>query len=198
MIKVYNFEGKTEEECRMNCYEQLDVYENEILSNIYEEDELFKIQVVKKSDIKDFINNYLKEVTDKMGLKTKINVTEEDEIFKVKMSSNNNPILIGKEGRTLTSLQNLLRQTIRNNIKMNIKVNLDASNYKAKQEKNFEYEVKQIINEVMNSKTETKLDSMNSYKRRIVHTIASNYYNIETESFGEEPNRYTIIRYVEK
>ena len=198
MIKVYNFEGKTEEDCRMNCYEQLDVYENEILSNIYEEDELFKIQVVKKSDIKDFINNYLKEVTDKMGLKTKINVTEEDEIFKVKMSSNNNPILIGKEGRTLTSLQNLLRQTIRNNIKMNIKVNLDASNYKAKQEKNFEYEVKQIINEVMNSKTETKLDSMNSYKRRIVHTIASNYYNIETESFGEEPNRYTIIRYVEK
>lgn len=198
MIKVYNFEGKTEEECRMNCYEQLDVYENEILSNIYEEDELFKIQVVKKSDIKDFINNYLKEVTDKMGLKTKINVTEEDEIFKVKMSSNNNPILIGKEGRTLTSLQNLLRQTIRNNIKMNIKVNLDASNYKVKQEKNFEYEVKKIINEVMNSKTETKLDSMNSYKRRIVHTIASNYYNIETESFGEEPNRYTIIRYVEK
>lgn len=198
MIKVYNFEGKTEEECRMNCYEQLDVYENEILSNIYEEDELFKIQVVKKSDIKDFINNYLKEVTDKMGLKTKINVVEEDEIFKVKMSSNNNPILIGKEGRTLTSLQNLLRQTIRNNIKMNIKVNLDASNYKVKQEKNFEYEVKKIINEVMNSKTETKLDSMNSYKRRIVHTIASNYYNIETESFGEEPNRYTIIRYVEK
>ena len=39
---------------------------------------------------------------------------------------------------------------------------------------------------------------MNSYNRRIVHSIASEYYNIETESFGEEPERYVVIRYVEK
>ena len=39
---------------------------------------------------------------------------------------------------------------------------------------------------------------MNSYKRRIVHSVASEYYNIETESFGEEPERYVVIRYVEK
>ena len=38
----------------------------------------------------------------------------------------------------------------------------------------------------MKSKDEVKLDPMNSYKRRIVHSIASEYYNIETESFGEE------------
>ena len=50
----------------------------------------------------------------------------------------------------------------------------------------------------MRTKDEVKLDSMNSYKRRIVHSICSEYYNIETESFGEEPERYVVIRYVEK
>ena len=55
-----------------------------------------------------------------------------------------------------------------------------------------------ILNEVIKSKDEVKLDSKNSYKRRIVHSVASEYYNIETESFGEEPERYVVIRYVEK
>ena len=57
------------------------------------------------------------------------------------MFSDNNAILIGKDGRTLTSLQNLLRQSISNNIKFNIKINLDASNYKAKRERFFEKDV---------------------------------------------------------
>ena len=116
----------------------------------------------------------------------------------IKMYSDNNSILIGKDGRTLTSLQTLIRQSLSNQIKFNVKVNLDASNYKIKKERFFEKDIKNIINDVMKSKDEVKLDAMNSYKRRIVHSIASEYYNIETESFGEEPERYVVIRYVEK
>ena len=45
---------------------------------------------------------------------------------------------------------------------------------------------------------ETKLDPMNSYNRRLVHNLASKFKNIKTESVGEEPNRYTIIKYEEE
>lgn len=198
MIKVYKFESDTEENCRLKCLDELDVYNNEILTKEYEEDNTYKMEVVKKEDIKEFIREYLKEITNNMGLDTKIEINEDENVFSVKMFSNNNPILIGKDGRTLTSLQNLIRQSISNQIKFNVKVNLDASNYKVKKEKFFERDIKNIINEVMKTKDEVKLDSMNSYKRRIVHSIASEYYNIETESFGEEPERYVVIRYVEK
>ena len=133
-----------------------------------------------------------------MGISTKIEINEDEGVFSVKMFSDNNPILIGKDGRTLSSIQYLLRQTLSNQIHFNIKVNLDASNYKVKKERFFERDIKNIINDVMKSKDEVKLDPMNSYNRRIVHSIASEYYNIETESFGEEPNRYVVIRYVEK
>lgn len=198
MIEVFKYQDETEEKCRLKCLDDLDVYNNEILAKEYEENDLYTMEVVKKEDIKAFIKNYLTNVTNQMGLETKFEVNEDEDVFSVKMFSNNNPILIGKDGRTLTSLQNLLRQTISNQIKFNVKVNLDASNYKAKKEKFFENDIKKIINDVLKTKDEIKLDPMNSYKRRIVHSIASEYYNIETESFGEEPNRYVVIRYVEK
>ena len=198
MIEVYKYEAENEEQCRLNCLDELDVYNNEILTKEYEEDEKYKMEVVKKEDIKNYIKSYLEKVTTEMGLETKFEINEEEDVFSVKMFSNNNPILIGKDGRTLTSLQTLIRQSLSNQIKFNIKVNLDASNYKIKKERFFEKDIKNIINDVMRSKDEIKLDPMNSYKRRIVHSIASEYYNIETESFGEEPERYVVIRYVEK
>ena len=198
MIEVFKFEAATEEECRLKCLEELDVYNNEILTREYEEENKYKMEVIKKEDIKEYIKSYLEKITTEMGLETKFEITEDEDVFSVKMFSNNNPILIGKEGRTLTSLQLLLRQTLSNKIKFNVKINLDASNYKIKKERFFEKDIKNIINDVMKSKDEIKLDAMNSYKRRIVHSIASEYYNIETESFGEEPERYVVIRYVEK
>jgi len=198
MLKVYKFESDTKENCRIKCLEELDVYNNEILTKEYKEENTYHMEVVKKSDVEEYINEFLTKTTTDMGVKARIEISEEDGVFTAKMFSNNNSILIGKDGRTLKSLQVLLRQALSNQIKFNVKVNLDASNYKVKQERFFEKDIKNIINDVMRSKDEVKLDPMNSYKRRIVHSVASEYYNIETESFGEEPERYVVIRYVEK
>lgn len=198
MIQVYKFECDTEENCRLKCLDELDVYNNEILTKEYEENDIYHMEVVKKEDVKEYIRDFLTKITTEMGVSSRIEINEEDDVFSAKMFSDNNSILIGKEGRTLQSLQILLRQALSNQIKFNVKVNLDASNYKVKKERFFEKDIKNIINDVMKAKDEVKLDPMNSYKRRIVHSIASEYYNIETESFGEEPERYVVIRYVEK
>ena len=39
-----------------------------------------------------------------------------------------------------------------------------------------------------------KLDPMNSYERRIIHNILTNNKKVYTESEGEEPNRYVVIK----
>ena len=198
MIQVYKYENDTEENCRLKCLDELDVYNNEILTKEYEEDNKYVMEVIKKEDVKAYIKEYIANLAKNLGLEIKTEINEDEDVFNVKMFSNNNPILIVKDGKNLTSIQMLLRQTLSNQTKFNIKVNLDASNYKVKKEKFFERDIKNIINDVIKSKDEVKLDPMNSYKRRIVHSIASEYYNIETESFGEEPERYVVIRYVEK
>lgn len=197
MINVYKFESETEEDVRLKAFDELDVYENEVISKVYEEEGMFKIEIIKKEEIREYIENYFKELSSKLNINMKISIYEEEGIYNVKINSKANSILIGKDGRTMMAIQILLRQSIRNLVNFNIKVNLDVSNYKNRKEKDFEIEIKKIINDVLISKMETKLDPMNSYQRRIVHSVASNYYNIKTESIGEEPNRYTIIKYVD-
>lgn len=197
MINVYNFEAQTEEECRMKCLDELDVYDNEIITKEYEEENNYKLEVLKIEEVKAFIKDFIANILDKMNLKSQILVEEEDKIFTVKIKSNDNSILIGKDGKNLSALQVLVRQALRNNTKFNLKINLDISNYKRRKEQFFESDIKNIINEVLSTKTDTTLEAMNSYQRRLVHNVANNYYNIETESTGEEPNRCVTIKYIE-
>ena len=196
MINVYKYEAANEDDCYEKCIEELDVYRSEIIIEAEETEESYKMTVVKKEDITNFIKEYIKTIGSKMNLDIKLEVRESDDIFSITMVSNNNPILIGKDGRTINSLQLLMRQALQNQTGMAIKVNLDASNYKAKKVKKFEFEIKNIVREVQKTKTDAKLDPMNSYQRRIVHALISNFSNVETESVGEEPNRCVVIKYV--
>ena len=198
MIKVYNYIGKNEDECRVKCIEELDVYACDILTNVKEDGENVSVDIIKKEDVINYIKEYINNVALSMKLDIKLEVRESEDVFNVTMISDNNSILIGKDGRTLNSLQLLIRQSIQNETGFNVKINLDASNYRAKKIKYFEFDIKNIVREVQKTKLDIKLDPMNSYQRRIVHSLVSNYDNIETESVGEEPNRCVVIKYIEK
>ena len=203
MLTLSKFEGKTLEEVKELCLNELNVTEDKIFFKQSEtEAKLFKskkiiLEVIKKHDIIDYIKEYIKELDKSFNIEIKSEVNVDEDIIKVVLVSNNNPILIGKDGKNIEALQALLRNSIRNQIGMDIKVNVDASNYKKKKEENFERDMKRILKEVQKTHIETKLDPMNSYKRRIVHNLASKFKNIKTESVGEEPNRFTIIKYEE-
>ena len=158
--------------------------------------EATKILHDNKVDIIFDITGLIAVIAKQMNLDIKTEVREADDIFSVTMVSDNNPILIGKDGRTINAMQLLIRQALQNQTRMTIKVNLDASNYKAKKIKKFEFEIKNIVREVQKTKTDAKLDPMNSYQRRIVHSLISGFSNVETESVGEEPNRCVVIKYV--
>ena len=196
MIDIYNYTGKDEDECLTKCIEELDVYTFYLLIQNIEDENNYSIKVVKKDDIISFIKNFLSTTIELMNLTLNLEIREEDNIFNVIMVSNNNPILIGKEGKNLNSLQFLLRQIIKNQTGIDVKINLDASNYRAKKVRNFEYQIKNIVREVQKTKIDTKLDPMNSYQRRIVHSLLSDFSNVTTESIGEEPNRCVVIKYI--
>ena len=203
MLTLSKYEGKTEEEAKEKCINDLNISEEEIFFKKTEtEAKLFKskkiiIEAIKKQDIIDYIKGYIKELDKSFNIEIKSEVNEKDNVVKVVLVSNSNPILIGKDGKNIEALQTLLRNSLRNQIGLDIKINVDASNYKKKKEENFEREIKKIIKEVQETHIETKLDPMNSYNRRLVHNLASKFKNIKTESIGEEPNRYTIIKYEE-
>ena len=75
MIEVFKFENETEEQCRLNCLEELDVYNNEILTKEYEENGKYKMEVVKKDDIKNYIKS-LKQADSIKKAQPKLNKIE--------------------------------------------------------------------------------------------------------------------------
>ena len=56
-------------------------------------------------------------------------------------------------------------------------------------------EIRGIVKDVQKTKIDAKLDPMNSYDRRIVHMIVQEYEGVITQSEGDEPNRYVVIKY---
>ena len=137
---------------------------------------------------------FLKEIIENIGLEVSFETTTKDERTTIKMYSNNNPIVIGKNGHTLKALENLVKQKIQNDTGIFYKINLDVSNYKEKIQKSIERLAKNTAREVAKTKIPVALDNMTSYERRIVHNVLTDFKGVKTESEGEEPNRHVVIK----
>ena len=199
-MKFEVFEGKTEEEVKETALNSLNIDENDILSTYEKEKvgllkkEIVKIYVYKLIDIVDFIKQYLEDITSSMGLEVTFETKIRDKQITVKMYSNNNKILIGHNGATLSALTTIVKQVVMNEIGMYPYLILDVENYKEKQVKYLERLAKNLAREVENTKEKIELENMNSYERRIIHNILSDNKYVYTESVGEEPERHVVIK----
>ena len=193
MLEVVKNEAKSKEEALRKGLEQLNVREDEVYY-YFEETEggLFKgkkyISVITtKYAVKEYIKEFLKELAHQMNTKFNIEVTNNEVGFSVIIVADDSAALIGKDGKTLNSIQTVLRQSLKKYGDFGFKVNIDISNYKARKEKYLAIEIKKICREVLKTKIEVKLDPMNSYE----------FDKLCSESEGETPNRYTVIKYKE-
>lgn len=205
MFSLLMYEGKNREDLINKITEELNCNENElVILEQFTEGKIFKSQkynlsVITKAEIKKQLKNFFNELGKLMNvtIESEINITE-DNIYNINLVTSNNSILIGKEGKTLDAIQCLLRKISQNDLQKKIKINVDISNYKYEQTKKLEKNIKNIAKEVLKTKVDTSLDPMNSYNRRIVHTIVSEFSDLETESVGEGKERHVVIKYVGK
>ncbi len=103
--------------------------------------------------------------------------------------------LIGEKGIALNSLETLLNaiKTTRN-----YRIQIDSNNYKAKREETLRNLAQRKAEKVLKYKTNCKLSPMSARERKIIHEEISNYANLKTESYGEEPKRFLVIKYIEE
>lgn len=202
-MELKKYEGKNKEEILKKILKELNCNQNDLfLKSEFIEGKLFKsskyiVSVVTKKEIIEYISEYIQNLSRCMKINIESEILESEDIFKVTLVSDQNAILIGKEGRTLNSIQLLLKQSIKNKIGLSLKINVDVANYKVKKLKNIEYQVKKIIKEVQSTKITAALDPMNSYERRFIHNLVSEYKNLTTESIGEGRDRRVTIKYKE-
>lgn len=200
-MEKHKFSGKTKEEAIQTAKEELqEIEENLFIKEVGEsKGGLFKskkveIEVIEKREVVKYIKEYLIKILKSMGFNVNIEVKTKEEVPKYIIFSDNDALLIGKNGKNLKALSILVSQHLNNEIGRNYKFVIDINEYKEKREKSLERLAKRIAREVRTTKVEAKLDSMNSYERRIIHNVLTNYKGIYTESEGEEPNRCVVIK----
>ena len=136
-MKHYIFEAKTVEEAKEKALKELNLTEENVIINIKEEKQgllkkVAKIEVININDAVAHLKDCLNEITSLMNINTNLEVRRRDKNIEIKIFSDQNSILIGKDGRTLESLQNILRQILVKEVGDEYKIILDIENYNEK------------------------------------------------------------------
>ena len=193
--------GKTKEEAIKNATIELQETENNLIIKELQSIKggLFKsskveIEVIERRELIKYIKEYISKILKNLGFSANIEIKNKEEVPIYIIYSDNDALLIGKNGKNLQALSVIVNQHIHKEVNVNFKFIIDINAYKEKHEKSLESLAKRVAREVATTKIEAKLDSMNSYERRIIHNILTNNKKVYTESEGEEPNRYVVIK----
>ena len=103
-------------------------------------------------------------------------------------------ILIGKHGQTLDALQYLTNLAAGKSFRHHYFVLLDVENYRERRKDTLEALAKRLAGKVKRTGEEVRLEPMAAGERRIIHLALQDDHAITTESEGEAPYRYVVIK----
>ena len=205
--KKIEIKSKTEEEAIQTALLKLGVEEKDIEVNVIQnpskgflgligaKDGIYEITVIKKEEIeiaKEFIENILI----KSKINAKVNAIQEDNLIKISIEGKEATCLIGRRGETLDAVQFLTGLALNKiNKDSHMRVLVDIENYRSKREESLVRYARKVAREVAKTRRTKKLDYMNPYERRIVHSALQNDKYVITYSEGTDPYRRLVIEY---
>ena len=161
-------------------------------------EEEVEIEAYFVADVIDYVKGYLNTVLTNMNLSVELQAKYEGEVINVNIKTDHDAVLIGKGGRTLQALNELVRVAIHTRYGKHYKILLDIGEYKEEKYEKLIQMARRYAKEVQQTKTKITLKPMPSDERRIIHGALSNYHNIKTESVGQGKDRRLTIYYVEE
>ncbi|AZV58975.1 RNA-binding cell elongation regulator Jag/EloR [Clostridium sp. AWRP] len=196
--------GKTVEDAFKTALSELKVEEDKVEMEVLDEGNKgffniigtrpAKIRVKVKRDYINEAKTFLKSVLDKIKVKAEIEIKEDKNGIKIYLTGQEMGILIGYRGETLDALQYLISLVINKNHDTEYKrVVLDTENYRFKREETLKRLARRVAEKVKRTGRIIKLEPMNPYERRIIHSALQNNIYVNTYSEGQEPFRRVVV-----
>ncbi len=174
---------------------------------ILKEKEEFKKEELKQVDIKvedpiktltevDIAKAFILDIINNLKIKANVDVRKEKNVIKINIIGKDAACLIGRRGETLDSIQFLAGLALNKaNKNSHCKILVDIENYRSKREESLIRYANKVAREVAKTRRTKKLDYMNPYERRIIHSTLQNDKLVKTYSEGIDPYRRLIIEY---
>ena len=103
-------------------------------------------------------------------------------------------VLVGSEGETLGALQELTRLAVLRQTQRRARITVDVGGFRARQQQELTAMSKATAERVIETGEPQQLRPMTPFERKIVHDAVAMMTGAVTESVGEEPERFVVIR----
>ena len=156
----------------------------------------YKVKAISYQELLEEIKEYLQTILKKLDIDVSFEILEGEDAqsYEIVMSSSNNSLLIGKDGKNLKAFEQMVRAYISKDWPSTLKVILNVENYREKRIEALEKLAVKVAREVRTTKVDAELENMNSFERRVIHNKLINFKGVSTVSVGEEPNRHIVIK----
>ena len=196
------YTGKTVEEALQKASEETNTPVNQLIYIVNDKttglfSKKVSVEVYDLSEVIAYAEDYILNVTDALGIESSVKTSLDDDVIRMTIDSTHNPLLIGKNGRSLQALNEVLRLVVSNHFHKRFRIFLDVNGYKNHRYHNLERMARKIAHDVQKSKTTYTFDPMPSDERRAIHNAISDMPHVRSESKGEGKARQVQIIYVD-
>ena len=143
---------------------------------------------------KEFLKMLMKE----MGLDVSVKVATNADSVYVDLDGKDTGTVIGKRGQTLDAVQYLTSLVVNKGEDEYIRVVVDAEGYRAKREATLEKLAYRLAEKAVKTGRSVRLEPMNPYERKVIHTTLQTVPSVTTRSEGNEPYRRVVIEPAKK
>ena len=143
----------------------------------------------------DDVRGILEENLRKMNIQSSVTRTEFLDAPYFQIDSKDNSLLIGENGQHLYALQTLVKRAVeQKNSGACPPFLVDVGDYQRHHIEEIKDRARMGAQRVRYFKKEVVLQPMNSYERRIIHTVLTEDPDVVTESMGDGENRRVVIK----
>ncbi len=196
------YQGKTAEEALSNAAEELNIPVDQLIYIVSDKKKgLFSkkivVEVYQIADVIKYAEDYILEVVDNLEIESAVQSVYDNDIIRITVDSTHNPVLIGKNGKTLQALNELTKLAVSNHFHKRFRILLDINGYKDSKYIRLSRIARRAAHDVQNTHETYTFDPMPADERRVVHNACTGLSNIRTESIGEGTHRQVQIIYVD-
>ena len=196
--EIFNeeIEPETSQEVVQNTDDELEFEDEEVSTDEIQVEEAVKTLDEENEEILSAAREFLGKILETLELDNIVEMELENNTLNVNVNGDENRlgILIGKRGVTLDSIQYILNLIVNKKSSRYVRVNLDSSGYRDKRKKTLENLAGKMANKVLKTGRSIKLEPMNAYERKIIHTALQDFEGVLTHSEGKDPFRKVVIQ----
>ena len=120
-------------------------------------------------------------------------IVSDDEKVVINVQATNSHQVIGHHGEVLDAIQTIAGAVANIGNEQYKKVVVDCENYRENRLRTLNALAEKLAKKAIERGKKYRLEPMNPYERRIIHSALAGREDVKTVSEGEEPNRYVVI-----